>query len=588
MGFLIGLKSYICLIDIFGQGIQLKIDKNTKSKTIFGGIMSIFMIVLLSVFFYFNAQDVLYKTNPQISVEQQINSNSPDLILDQSSFPISFSLTNYGNYRVFNPKYFTYSLVYSFGETSAEYTEDVHLNMTQCTKDYFPNIPEQKFFDQQLDKNLCIENQNVSLLGSWQGGSLYIKFMKISISMCQGKEDCAPYEEINDYINSNVLFWNLYYQNTNINPQNADQPISYNIVNYYKALKSETRKFTEINLRRQKLQSEEGFLFQSTNIMESIAYDYEWADVGSLDDSKTLIEFAIFASQNTYIYHRAYMKIQTAIANVGGMANVIRVAFVIICYIFSIIKRDEIILNRLFDFDLNSKSKNTRKRSTDLKFENLSETKLSKSRANIKNYYSKINPKIDCVSNIELQSNVNSPEKNYKKDDTINSNKKTGEKDEISRKVKRTMTILQRRSKKYQLSFSFVEIIFAFLLCSCFRSRKLNTKRKLYDLSNFAVDEFLDISYIIQKLEEFEKFKLVVLDPQQIALFDFISKELISLDDERIKNHDMTRMKNFNKNKEELAKIILNYQEKIKGEASVIGSTDRKLFGLLNEELQQK
>lgn len=187
-------RSYIELMDIFGQGIQLKINKETKSKTIFGGILSLLMIVLLGIFFYFNAQDVLFKTNPQISIEQQINSNEADLILNQQAFPISFSLTNYGNFRIYDPKYFTYSLVYSYGETSAEYTTDVHLNMTQCTKDYFPNIPEEKFYAQLLDKNLCIENQNLTLSGSWQGGSLYIKFLKISISICTGRDDCAPYE----------------------------------------------------------------------------------------------------------------------------------------------------------------------------------------------------------------------------------------------------------------------------------------------------------------------------------------------------------------------------------------------------------
>jgi hypothetical protein len=40
------------------------------------------------------------------------------------------------------------------------------------------------------------------------------------------------------------------------------------------------------------------------------------------------------------------------LASVGGLANILRIAFLILCYIFSIVKRDEIILNKIFEFDL--------------------------------------------------------------------------------------------------------------------------------------------------------------------------------------------------------------------------------------------
>lgn len=294
------------------------------------------------------------------------------------------------------------------------------------------------------------------------------------------------------------------------------------------------------------------------------------------------------------------MKIQSAIANVGGMASVMKVSFLIFCYIFSIIKRDEIILNRLFDFDLNSKSSvgsassnkaNTNKCSKEiLKSKNMSQIKLSKSRSTIKSNNSRIYANLDYESNNNNHNNGNNGNaklNNLYSPGIKNSKQTISLNDEISRKVKKTMLLLNRRNIKYNLSFSFIEIIFGFLLCNSCQNKKLKTKRRLYELSKFAVDEFLDVSYIIQKLEEFEKFKLVMLDSQQIALFDFISKELISLDDERLKNHDLTRIKNLNKNKQELAKVIIKYQEKIKAENIDVAATDRKLIELLNEDLKQ-
>jgi hypothetical protein len=98
------------------------------------------------------------------------------------------------------------------------------------------------------------------------------------------------------------------------------------------------------------------------------------------------------------------------------------------------------------------------------------------------------------------------------------------------------------------------------------------------------VEEFMDITHIIQKLEEFEKFKIVMFNSEQLALFNFISKELMSLDELKLNNHDMTIFKNFGKDKENLAQIIMNFREKIK--FMNVDDIDRKLFSLLNEEMK--
>jgi hypothetical protein len=67
------VSSIITYMDIFGQGINLNINNNIKSKTIIGGILTIIMMIFLLFMFFIMAQDVLSHTNPQISLEQQIN-----------------------------------------------------------------------------------------------------------------------------------------------------------------------------------------------------------------------------------------------------------------------------------------------------------------------------------------------------------------------------------------------------------------------------------------------------------------------------------------------------------------------------------
>ena len=72
----------------------------------------------------------------------------------------------------------------------------------------------------------------------------------------------------------------------------------------------------------------------------------------------------------------------------------------------------------------------------------------------------------------------------------------------------------------------------------------------------------MDITYIIRKLEELEKLKIVIFNSEQIALFNFISKEYISLNDESLKSHTLTKMKNFLNSQEDLANLIINLKIK--------------------------
>lgn len=347
---LINIPSIITQIDLFGQGIELRIDKLVKSKTIFGGLLTIIMIILLFFMFFFSSQDVLNHTNPNISVEQQINTEMSPIYLDKNTMPISISLTVNGNMALYKPEYFNYYFSVRSGLTTAESLDEEFLNLTQCNKDLFPMVTQEAYDKLNMGQNLCVDGQNVTLSGGWSDEN--ISYLSIRISICNDPEKCAPYQEIEDYLKTNTFFWNLYYMDTKVNPQNYNTPISYNLVNFYKLIKLGSYKMSEVYIRPQTLKSDGGFIFQSNIYTDTVAYDNSNYDEAVLDDSQTLVDFQIYLSYNKFIYHRNYRKIQEVLASVGGLANLLRILFLIVCYIFSIVKRDEIILNRIFEYDL--------------------------------------------------------------------------------------------------------------------------------------------------------------------------------------------------------------------------------------------
>jgi hypothetical protein len=67
----------------------------------------------------------------------------------------------------------------------------------------------------------------------------------------------------------------------------------------------------------------------------------------------TLMDINFYVANHKPIFHRKYIKSQTIIANIGGLAFLL--CSYIISFIFFAIKLDTTILNKIFNFDLNEK-----------------------------------------------------------------------------------------------------------------------------------------------------------------------------------------------------------------------------------------
>lgn len=726
--------------DLFGQGINLTINRSTKAKTAFGGILSIILIILVSCLFFFYAEDLLYRANPITSNEIQMMTSFPTINLDKSNFPFSVALVNKENRLIYDSKYFRYQYNYIYGDTSSSELNSIPLKVNYCTPDDFPLISNEQYNNTHLDNTFCIENKNLSLSGSMT--EKFISYISIKISVCRNLTDpneCAPIEEVEEFIYNDSLFWNIYYQDTNISPQNLNNPISYVMRNNKKLIKIGSYKTVEFFIRQQTLKSDEGFMFKSQTLYDSISFDIDKFDDGTFDESTyDLIEFKILVSPNKFIIHRSYLKIQTVLASVGGLTSLMRLLFTVLSFKFSEMKRDEIILNKIFDFDLSTnvesenffkselkrklrKIQDEHKKSVlvedpdDFKFRKNSNNKinekeiknmstftkevlidtnpvyltsnyshksnkiihnsnsnlpssrsekfdtderpmLSKS-SNIRNSSpeikidsfqiepQKFNP--DSLLNLESSKNIKNLklpgnltyndlhfrqslissklQNNIKLSRSIDSNirkkrnsvvefafknqiifnrdnikelkskKLTQEKTNISSSFqsginnlpssKSLLRRIQIRDKKKTLKFSFAEVAnltFCFKFC---KNNELIKKHKLYVKSQNTILEFMDISFIIQKLEEFEKMKLVSFNPEQLALFNFLTKELISLNKEKADGHIINKLKSINKNKENSVDIILKFKEKI-AKNEKVEDIDKRLFSLLLDELK--
>jgi hypothetical protein len=102
----------------------------------------------------------------------------------------------------------------------------------------------------------------------------------------------------------------------------------------------------------------------------------------------------------------------------------------------------------------------------------------------------------------------------------------------------------------------------------------------LFKKAHNILDSYLDISNIVHKLEEFEKLKIIILNQEQLAMFQLISNDIISLEEKEERQSEIKQLKNLTKNKEKMVKMILEYKNKLgDSNASVL---DKKMFSLLD------
>jgi hypothetical protein len=353
-------EEILLFLDIFGQGIQFSINGELTSKTIFGGTLSLIMIALLLAMFFVSASDVLNHTNPGISIESSILNDIPEIILDNSNFPIAIAVTANSNQAIVDLKKFNFQFLLMQGNTSDDILS-VNLNMTNCRKEFFPHIKPEIFESLKMEEFYCIENQKISLKGSWTES--FISYVSLRLSLCINTtvtgEPCDTKEEIFSFLTKEALYFNVYFQDTIINAQNSKSPIIYTVSNHYKLIKPDSNKILDYFIRNQSLLSDDGFLFREYNLFQTLAFDYYTYDENYMDRQNILVQFDFFSSANKDIYHRRYQKIQEVLASVGGLATILKLSFILICYIFSLVKRDEILLNKIFDFHFNENENET-------------------------------------------------------------------------------------------------------------------------------------------------------------------------------------------------------------------------------------
>jgi len=105
------LKSLVKIIDIFRDGIHLKINKKEKAKTVLGGFLTILLALASLTILLILAWDIFQKQKLSVKFENKMIPNRPKMTLDSYIFPVSLIVQDDKNSPFLIPKYFSLEVV---------------------------------------------------------------------------------------------------------------------------------------------------------------------------------------------------------------------------------------------------------------------------------------------------------------------------------------------------------------------------------------------------------------------------------------------------------------------------------------------
>ena len=343
-------------IDIFGETIKLTFKKQETAKTVIGGITTLILILLINFILVIMSLEIFQKLKPVVTVEDIIQPFRPNMTLNKMTLPISVIVQDENNKIYHHVNKFTMEAISATVviENNGTLTNTFeNLNLILCEPSYFPSLTNDSFYNSGLNNYFCFENLNVSIGGYWD--SSYTKYLRVSVKPCRNSSEskviCAQESEINEYFENTNLYFSLYYQNTILNTQQYSNPSSPYITTNDKSIQYGASKLFQMYFRTDTLISDNGFLVETNEMTNVTLFDISNYDITNNSNDGYLVEFDFYSSNYKKIYRRSYLKIQAVLAQVGAISNILIHIGSVICYVFSKVRLNKHILNKIYDFD---------------------------------------------------------------------------------------------------------------------------------------------------------------------------------------------------------------------------------------------
>lgn len=578
-------------LDIFKVPVIFYYDGQTKRSSSLGILLSI-VIFGFMVYQFFNSEFIL-KTAPSV-VTQSIETTHADRVDFNKDIPLFFGIVDRATTRKvpFDPAIMDVSISY-YNIDNYDLTSFVPITKEiQSCKFEELSLDKEDFDGIEVSKLYCLKNPTFHLEGYQD--ERFFSYLQILVNPCNNKTSngsCKSIEEIDSFFYDKIF--SATFLNYQIDANNYENPFTTNVFAMVTFLDPKIIKTNVFFAKNTELQTDDGWLFPSKNTKKSTSYDKSTNDFEIRQyQSQPLVKWLFVASKAKTFSIRTYQRLPEALASVASIAQV----FIMISFIFTqiatYVSTMKHFLNQFYYFEnikntkKNKKNKKKQKKQRELDlismnsrtFKEETNEVFKEKKKNEDVIFEQINiiPKKKIKENekfeLEMTPNINnivSPKilkedsfilekesKNLENQNDLikDSNQSQNVKKEIKLINDKPITENSKNSQDYSLKFSSWEYIKLLIKKTVLCCLKKTEKEELFIKAEKIFKKEMDIGNITKKIHEIEKMKIILLNQDQMILFDYIIKPIISRNEEIPVNSPTRRniTQNMDRNKQKV------------------------------------
>jgi hypothetical protein len=468
-------------LDFMSVEAKLYIRGKDRYKTKFGFVMSILSFISICVLSAFFVKFYIEKVDVNVLFLKE--STNEALYMDLNLKPFFFTLTDITGKDV-DPRMVSLTIKYFL---YTKYDESMEILETEACK-YEKHLPDPKykkmFENVNFESYTCIKNDKYNLNLTDDPVNSILNYFNLYVSECNNStlnnNSCYPRELIKDYLSTSNMYFSYYFPNFIIDHYNSTSPLQESFTLIERKIYNDMFYGYNENIKVVNYTSDEGAVMQDLRTWtisgrdESSSVDIAIKSTTTVPNTKSVFSISLLSGKVDQ-YKRTYPKIQSVVANIGGVLKfIMTISSFLSKYISLQMLEVELSNNFICDKD---KEQNKNRKVVEMTSCN-----------NLKSY---------PLSSTVTILNKNFPDKNM-----------------IPKNINSTISEIKKVKQRKRLTF-----VEALMPKKC-----LNKSSAKHSLNKYSkiIKTYMSTDNILKLFKDFENIKYLYLNEKQVELFEFM------------------------------------------------------------------
>jgi hypothetical protein len=468
-------------LDFMSVEAKLYIKGKDRYKTKFGFLMSILSFISICVLSCFFLKFYIEKVDVNVLFLKE--SKKEALYMDLNFKPFFFRLIDIDGKDV-DPRLVSFTIRYFFFTQEGYSWKTLETEACKFEK-HLPDAKYKEMFKNvQFESHTCIENDKYNLNITDDPINNIMYYFNLYVSECNNStlnnNSCYPREIIKDYVSTSNIYFSYYFPDFKVDHYNTTSPLKETFTWIEKKIYHDMFYGYNENFKVVNYTSDEGTVMQDLKSWtlfgrdESSSVDIALKSTVTVPNTLSVFTLSLVSGKVDY-YKRTYPKIQSVVANIGGVLKfIMTISSFLSQYISSQMLGIELSNNFIYDKDKegNKSSKGMEVTS----FNNLKSYRPSSTAT---------------IFNKNLPNRVTTPKNFYS-------------------------NIAIFKKIKERKSLTFFE---ALMPKNC-----LNMSSAKHSLNNYSkiIKTYMSTDNILKLFKDFENIKYLYLNEKQVELFDYM------------------------------------------------------------------